>query len=102
MLNDFSIEMQFLLCVLAVWRITHFFVAEDGPWDIVIKIRAKLGDSVAGQIMDCFYCASIWISIPFCFVLTNNILNILILLFALSGAAALLEQFTNNNTGKKS
>ena len=55
MLNDFSIEMQFLLCVLAVWRITHFFVAEDGPWDIVIKIRAKLGDSVAGQIMDCFY-----------------------------------------------
>lgn len=102
MLGDFSIEIQFLICVLAVWRITHFFVAEDGPFDIVVKIRAKLGDSQIGAMMDCFYCASIWISIPFCFVLTNNILNILILLFALSGAAALLEQFTTNNTGKKS
>ena len=70
MLHELSIEMRFVLCSLATWRLTHLFVAEDGPWDIIVRLRAKLGESMAGRMMDCFHCLSAWIAIPFAFV--NN------------------------------
>ena len=27
------------LGILATWRVTYFFQAEDGPWDIVVRLR---------------------------------------------------------------
>jgi hypothetical protein len=100
MLNEFSCETRFVLCILAAWRLTHLIVAEDGPWDIVVRVRARLGDSMAGRIMDCFYCSSVWIAVPFAFVMTRDILGWLVSWLAISGAASLLEQATNREINR--
>lgn len=97
MLNDFSIEMKFVLCSLAIWRATHLIVAEDGPWDVIVKVRVRLGDSQAGRAMDCFYCLSLWIAIPFTFVVASRCWDWFISWLALSAAASLLEQATNRD-----
>jgi hypothetical protein len=47
---------RLLLGVLCVWRITHLFQAEDGPWDVIVRLRRVAGDSFVGRLMDCFYC----------------------------------------------
>jgi hypothetical protein len=94
MLSEITIGMQFLICTLATWRLTHLFVLEDGPWDFVFLLRKKLGNSFFGKAMDCFYCLSIWIAVPFAFIIFNDWLSILIGWLSLSGAACLLEQFT--------
>src|ERR1051326_1161430 len=52
------------LGILAVWRITHFFQAEDGPWDVAVRLRRLVGNGFWGKLLDCFYCLSIWISAP--------------------------------------
>ena len=93
-MSDFSVEMRFLLCVLATWRIAHFLVAEDGPWEIVVKVRTLLGDSLFGQVMDCFYCVSVWIAFPLAFIITYDVLGWFVSWMALSGGAALLEQMS--------
>ena len=95
MLHELSIEMRFVLCSLATWRLTHLFVAEDGPWDIIVRLRAKLGESMAGRMMDCFHCLSAWIAIPFAFVLTHDALTWMVCWLAISGTASLLEQATS-------
>jgi hypothetical protein len=97
MLSEFSTEARFVLCSLAAWRLTHMIVAEDGPWNIIVRLRAWLGDSIAGRIMDCFYCSSVWVAIPFGFVLASDVFSWLISWLAVSGAASLLEQATNRN-----
>ena len=53
------------LSVLAIWRITHLLSAEDGPWDVVIRLRKSAGDGFWGELLDCFYCLSLWIAVPF-------------------------------------
>jgi hypothetical protein len=93
--TEFSVEMRFALCSLATWRLTHLTVAEDGPWDFMVRVRAWLGDSAVGQTMDCFYCTSLWLAIPFAFVVGHGIFNCLLSWLAISGAASLLEQATN-------
>jgi hypothetical protein len=82
------------LGVLAVWRITHFFNAEDGPLNVVVRLRRLAGSSVLGDILDCFYCLSVWIAIPFAFWIGSGLKEISLLWLALSGGAILLERLT--------
>ena len=84
-----------LLSVLAVWRITHLFSKEDGPFDIIFAIRKKAGTGFWGSLMDCFYCTSVWVALPFGIWLGNNWKEKILFWIALSGAACLLEQATS-------
>ena len=55
--------------VLCVWRLTYLFYAEDGPWDLLARLRRAAGDGFWGGLLDCFYCLSLWISTPFAYLL---------------------------------
>jgi hypothetical protein len=83
-----------VLGVLAVWRITHLLQAEDGPWNLVARIRLWLGHGFWGRLMDCFYCLSIWIALPIAVGVGESAGERLLLWPALSGGAALLERAT--------
>ena len=85
---------RFMLGILSVWRITHLLQAEDGPWDSVVYLRQKAGDGFGGQLLDCFYCLSAWIAVPFAIFLGEGLSNRLFLWPALSAGAILLERVT--------
>ncbi len=85
---------SFILCILATWRITHLLQAEDGPFDLVFHLRKKAGAGFFGDLLDCFYCLSIWIALPFALWLGLSWQEKLLLWPALSGAAILLERLT--------
>ncbi|MDQ6889269.1 MAG: DUF1360 domain-containing protein [Bacteroidota bacterium] len=92
----------FLISSLAVWRLTHLLNKEDGPFDIIFLIREKAGSGFFAKLLDCFYCLSIWIALPFAIWSGIFWVEKLILWLALSGAACLLEQATTkNNMGNK-
>jgi hypothetical protein len=83
-----------ILGVLAVWRVTHLLQAEDGPWNLMVRLRRALGSSFWGKLLDCFYCLSVWIAIPFAFLLGDGWKEWLLLWLAFSGGAILLERLT--------
>jgi len=85
---------SFLICSLAIWRLTHLVVEEDGPFDFVVRLRSMLGESQAGRAMDCFYCASLWLAAPMAFAVAHTPLDWLLCWLALSGAASLIQQIT--------
>ena len=89
--------MQFywlIVGLLGVWRITHLLQAEDGPWDLVVRLRRLAGATFWGHLLDCFYCLSLWIALPFAFVLGADWRERALLWPALSAAAILLERAT--------
>ena len=79
---------------LCVWRVTHLLQAEDGPWDVFVKLRRAAGDGAIGRLLDCFYCASVWVATPFAAVLGDGWGDRLLLVPALSAAAILAERAT--------
>jgi hypothetical protein len=83
---------RFILASLATWRATHLLALEDGPADLIVRFRARLGSSLAGKMMDCFKCLSLWIAAPAALFVTRNPLGWLFTWLALSGAACLLER----------
>jgi len=87
-----SFWIRFVLAVLATWRVTHLLASEDGPADLIVKCRAWLGQSLAGKLMDCFNCLSLWIAAPFALSVTRQLPDWLLVWLSLSGAACLLER----------
>jgi hypothetical protein len=95
---DLSMNFYWLILgVLAVWRITHLLTSEDGPWDLLIHLRSLFGRGGFGRLMDCFYCLSLWVSLPFTFVIGASWKEYLLLWPALSAGAILVERLSNRN-----
>ena len=87
----------FFIILLSIWRITHLIQAEDGPFDIIFKLRKFVGNGFFGKLMDCFDCVSIWVSIIPAIYFGNNLMCKIILTLSFSGGAILLEKITSKN-----
>lgn len=85
---------RFLVGALVTWRVTHLLVAEDGPADMVVRLRRRAGDGRLGSAMDCFYCLSIWTAAPVAAAVARRPREAPLTWLALSGAACLLERAT--------
>jgi hypothetical protein len=91
---------RLLLGILAVWRITHLLNAEDGPWEVVVRLRSMAGEGFWGQLLDCFYCLSVWIAAPFALHLGAKPSDRILLWPALSAGAILLESVIDRRHGE--
>ena len=96
---SFNIGVWFL-SVVALWRITHLLTQEDGPFDVVYLVRKKLGSSQLGKAMDCFYCLSIWLAIPFAICLVEGVAEGILTWLSLSGAACIIQKIITNPHSK--
>lgn len=83
-----------ILGVLGTWRITHLLAAEDGPFELVARLRGWAGNGFWGSLLDCFYCLSLWISVPFSIALCANWKEGILFWLAFSAGAILLERAT--------
>lgn len=91
---------RFFLGTLSVWRITHLLQAEDGPFDIVFFLRQKVGNGFWGQLLDCFYCLSVWIAAPFAIFIGEDLGKRILLWPAFSAGAILLERVAAHQNNK--
>lgn len=87
-----------VLGVLSVWRVTHLLNAEDGPWNLVVRLRLWAGTSFWAGLLDCFNCLSLWIAAPVAYVIGSRSKERFFLWLALSGAAILLERVMPEET----
>ena len=78
--------------ILGVWRVTHLFVSEDGPFDAILRLRHRLRAGFWGRLLDCFYCLSLWIAAPAAWVLSDGPRSAAMLWPALSAGAILVER----------
>ena len=82
------------LGVLGVWRVTHLLNAEDGPANVLVRARQRIGSGLVGQMLDCFHCLSLWVAVPFALCLCETWGVRIGCWLALSGGAILLERLT--------
>jgi hypothetical protein len=85
-----------------VWRVTHLLHAEDGPFDLIFRIRKSVGDGFLGSLMDCFYCLSLWVALPLGLYLGRNWLEKVLLWLALSSGAIILQKILERDKNPQS
>lgn len=84
--------MRFAAGALATWRVAHLLAAEDGPAEVVLRLRVRAGDGMLGELMDCFNCLSLWVAAPVSLVVARDRRELPLTWLALSGAACLIER----------
>jgi hypothetical protein len=98
-LSDSSPWFHFVVAVLATWRLARLLVREDGPFDLVVKLRMRAGSGFSGQLMDCPYCLGLWIAAPFAAALADSVAAWIAVWLAVSGGAAFLENLLERLPG---
>jgi len=81
-----------IIAILAVWRVSCLLNSEAGPWDAFKRMRRRFAGSLFGDLLNCFYCLSVWVSVPFAFVLYDTWKGRLLLWPALSAGAIIIER----------
>jgi hypothetical protein len=82
------------LGTLAVFRLTHLLVAEDGPARILDRFRRRAGGWGLGGLVECFYCSSLWVAAPFAWWIGEGAWERGLLWLALSAGAIVVERVT--------
>jgi hypothetical protein len=85
---------RLVLGALVTWRLTHLLNAEDGPWQVFVKLRRAAGNGFFGELLDCFYCLSVWMAAPFAYLFGETWTERLLLVPALSALAIIIERLT--------
>src|SRR3569833_552596 len=88
--TEFSIN--FALAALAVWRVAHMLVHEDGPKRLIAQLRALAAGTEIGRALDCVGCMSLWLALPASVWVSRRFAEFIPTWLALSGAAFLLER----------
>src|SRR5258708_3531419 len=83
-----------LVAVGGVSRMPDLRSKEDGPFGVIFRLRKLAGEGVWGELLDCFYCLSIWISLPFALWTGSSVPEKGLFWMAYSGLACLLEKVT--------
>lgn len=94
--------LEFIIALLATYRITSLLQREVGPWELCTRIRKLFGvvhdtlghphgypDTLFGKLFECFWCLSVWVAAGVSAVVWLNGGAWVLLPFALSGGAIL-------------
>ena len=91
-------SIDLVLGALAVWRATHLLHAEAGPAQAFERLRHWAGSGAIGQVLNCFYCLSLWLSLPVALLLGAHWIEVVLLWLGLSAVAILLERVTTKTS----
>ncbi|MGZ4853718.1 MAG: hypothetical protein ACXVKH_00745 [Candidatus Angelobacter sp.] len=86
---------ELVIGVLSVWRLSHLLTGEDGPWGAFARVRVWAGTGLLGNLLDCFYCLSLWISGAVMFLFQCSWKERILLWLGCSAGAILLERITS-------
>lgn len=98
-MSESSLWFHLVVAILATWRVARLIAREDGPFELIVTLRARAGSGVVGQLMDCPYCLSLWIALPFASTLADSATAWIAAWLAISGGASFLENLLERPTG---
>lgn len=79
-----------LVIALAAWRLAYLMAKEAAPFQLMTRLRAK---TTLGGLLSCLYCSSWWAALVM-LALWFTPLQVLVWVFAVSGAALMLGTYT--------
>lgn len=82
--------LNLLILSLATWRLAYLLAKEDGPQQLIARLRARF------YLPDCLYCLSVWCA-PVVYALLVTPAAPLAYLLAASGGACLLHRYTGGD-----
>lgn len=101
---------ELIILIMASWRLSHFLVEEEGPWQIMLKIRTlmgvtydqysqKQGTNAISDMLSCVWCTSYWVSWMWFLVYwsVRPVGLFIAVPFALSAGAILVEEVVNGS-----
>lgn len=80
------------ISVLVAWRLTSLLCFDSGPFDMMVKVRRVLYRLKLGNLIECFHCTALWISVFVTVAVYELSIATVFLAIATSGGASIIER----------
>src|SRR5882724_11389588 len=91
---DGGVLFRFLIAGLATWRLAFLLAREQGPRDVFVSLRRRVGSRVVSELLKCVKCVGVWVAIPFAFFVRGDWVELVVIWLALAGVTALIDEWT--------
>jgi hypothetical protein len=85
--------LDLLILALATWRLAYLMAKEAAPFHLMTRLRQR---TTFGGLLDCLMCSSWWAAVVM-LLLWFTPLQPLVWVFAVSGAALMLGNYTGSS-----
>jgi len=82
---------HFILAILVVWRLTRLLCFENGPFHMLLKIRELFYKLHLGNLIECFHCSALWVSIIIAPVMFGLAVKTIFIAVGTSGGASIIQ-----------
>jgi hypothetical protein len=109
---DIVDPVDFVVLGLATWRLTSLVVKEDGPWNLLARLRHLIGVrfdaasqpyglNIVAEALTCMWCSSVWVGVAFSlsYLTFPEPTRLVGFPLALSAAALVLQRLVTNEPG---
>lgn len=87
--------LNLFVVAIAAWRLAFLLARERAPFDLMARIRER---TTLGGLLTCIYCSSLWSALAM-LVLWFTPLQVVVYVFAVSGLALMLGNWTGASIG---
>lgn len=95
-MDEPRLRTHLVLGALATWRLSHLLAEEDGPGEVLARLRGRLEGGPLAPLAGCFDCVSVWAAAPVALAVVRGRAGVVITGLGLSGAACLLRRATES------
>ena len=88
------------VATLATWRLTKLLCHEDGPYDVLLRLRGLLVRLGAERLVTCFHCASLWIALAAVLAIYEVGWQSIPLTLAVAGGASVVQHALDALAGR--
>jgi hypothetical protein len=79
------------LCIAATWRLSSLLCYEEGPFGLLTRVRRALFWLRLGSLVECFHCASLWVSGAVVLMVFAPSYQSVLVILAVAGGASFAE-----------
>ncbi len=94
---------HFIAAVFACYRLARLFVVDDGPGDVFLRLRRRVGvydlgpddrpRTTLGRIFECPHCLGMYLALPLALWAVGLSLDVIIAWLAIAGAQSILQSW---------
>lgn len=99
--------LNFLVLTLVCYRLNRLVAIDDGPMDMFLKLRIKLGaynynengevETNLGKFISCPHCIGVYTALPLAFLMNGFEWYILVYWLAIAGGSSFLWSLTDGS-----
>lgn len=85
-----------VVSVLVTWRLSCLVCYDEGPFQVMVRVRAFFYSLGWNSLIECFHCVALWISLLVGLLVMDPCVEVFFVVLAIAGGSSMVERLLSD------